>query len=111
MLEPMQSNLVAFGNVARILGHESRRRGLRMPAFRSPPRAPGVVRAIRRWPDGGATVIVRIRGRPLGLVVADMVEGVLVANHVDGPRLVALRRDLIDAVLDGASSAEASDAA
>lgn len=107
----MQSNLAAFGNVARLLGHEARRRGLRMPAFRSPPRAPGVVRAIRRWPDGGAVVLVRVRGRSLDAMVGDMIEGVLVANEITGPPRAALRADLHASLVDVLSPDDASDAA
>jgi hypothetical protein len=55
-----------------------------MPAFRSPPRLEGVARSLRRRPDGHATIAVVVRGRPWAAVLADMVEGVIVANHLHG---------------------------
>ena len=39
---------------------------------------------MRRRSDGGATIAVVVRGRPWAAVVADMVEGVLVANGLKG---------------------------
>lgn len=70
-----------FAAAARAISDEARRAGLEVPGFRSPPRLP-VDRALRRRP-GGATpsVVVRLHGRPMEIVVADMVEGVLVANN------------------------------
>ena len=70
-----------FADVARRLGAAAHANGLAVPAFRCPPRTPGVARTIRRYP-GGTVVSVRLRDRPFTAVVADMVEGVLVANHV-----------------------------
>jgi hypothetical protein len=40
-----------------------------------------VARTIRRYP-AGAVVAVRLRGRAFDEVVADMVDGVLVANRI-----------------------------
>lgn len=74
---------VRFADTARRLGAEARTRGLTVPAFRSPPRAPGVVRSVRRYP-GGAVVSVALRERPFPEVAADMVEGVVVVNRLDG---------------------------
>jgi len=56
--------------------------GLIAPGFRSPPRLPETDRTIRRarW---GAVVAVRLRGRPIEAVVADMIEGILVANALE----------------------------
>ncbi len=71
---------VRFATAARRLGAEARRRGLAVPGFRSPPRLAGVDRSIRRRPDGAAVVAVRVHGRSIEAVVADMVEGVLAAN-------------------------------
>src|SRR5438477_4888256 len=66
---------VLFSTAARLLADEARRRGLVVPSFRCPPRSDGVVRSIRRLPDGRAVVAVRVRGRSHADVVADMVEG------------------------------------
>jgi hypothetical protein len=73
-----------FAAAARALGLEARRRGLDVPGFRSPPRLPGVERSLRRRADGGATVSVGLRDRPWAAVLADMVEGVVAANRLEG---------------------------
>ncbi|MEM9653698.1 MAG: hypothetical protein AAGA65_16520 [Actinomycetota bacterium] len=72
---------VRFAQVARQLGIQAKRDGLKSPAFRSPPRVSGVTRSIRRRADGSATVSVRLRGRPAVAVVADMIDGVMAANE------------------------------
>jgi hypothetical protein len=56
-----------------------------VPAFRCPPRVAGAQRTIRRYPSG-VLVSVQLRGRPFEQVAADMVEGVLVANSLEGDR-------------------------
>ena len=89
---------VRFAAAARRLADEARRRGLVVPAFRSPPRLPGVHRSIRRRPDGAAVVAVRVHGRSLEAVVTDMVEGVLAANR-RSPRGSEHRQALLVAVL------------
>ena len=88
-----------FTESARRLGAASRAAGLRVPAFRCPPRVAGAVRTIRRYP-GGTVISVSLRGRPFEQVVADMVEGVLLANRVEPPRAGALRAVLRDAIAD-----------
>ncbi len=80
----MESPVVRFAEAVRALGMEARRNRLRMPGFRSPPRLDGVDRSVRRRADGGATIAVVVRGRPWAAVVADMVEGVIVANGLSG---------------------------
>ena len=86
-----------FAQVARVLGHEARARGLHAPGFRCPPRIVGVDRSIRRSGEH-VTVAVRVKGRPLVAVVADMIEGVVVANHLHPPVADRLRRELWDVV-------------
>lgn len=81
-----------FADVARRLGAATHEAGLAVPAFRCPPRAPGAMRTIRRYP-GGAVVSVRLRDRPFAEVVTDMVDGVVAANRVpesDTARMKAL---------------------
>jgi len=73
-----------FVSVARVLAGEARAEGLRAPVFRSPPRLVGVGRSISRRRDGSCTVSVALRGRPWAAVLADMVEGVVVANRLRG---------------------------
>jgi hypothetical protein len=87
-----------FSAAARRLADEARRRGLVVPGFRSPPRLPGAPRTLRRFRDGAAVVAVQRRGRAPHDVVTDMIEGVVVANHLRGPHADHLRRELNTAV-------------
>jgi hypothetical protein len=91
---------VEFAAAARTLTREARRRGLIGPSYRCPPRLVGVDRSIRRRPDG-AVVSIRLQGRPRGAVVADMIEGVVVANGLRPPAADRVRTELWVA-LDGA---------
>src|SRR5437899_8286576 len=86
-----------FADAARRLGRAAHAAGLAVPAFRCPPRVAGATRTIRRYP-GGTVVSVRLRGRQFEQVVADMVEGVLVANRIDAPAQPALRALLHEAL-------------
>jgi hypothetical protein len=90
---PGWATTVDFASAARTLTHEARRRGLVGPSFRCPPRLVGVDRSIRRHADG-AIVSVRLRGRPFVAVLADMIEGVVVANDLVAPEADRLRADL-----------------
>jgi hypothetical protein len=85
---------VDFAAAARTLTREARRRRLVAPGFRCPPRLVGVDRSIRRRPDGAAVVAVRLRNRPWVAVLADMIEGVVVANRLGPPSSDRLRADL-----------------
>jgi hypothetical protein len=89
----MESTSLRFAEAARCLADTTRPRGLLAPSFRSPPRIPGD-RSIRKRADGGATVAVRYRDRPWPAVLADMVEGVVVANALEGEIAAKLRTDL-----------------
>jgi hypothetical protein len=51
-------------------------------------------RTIRRRANGAPTVAVRLNGRPFAAVVADMVDGVLVANQLSDDDASAWRRRL-----------------
>jgi hypothetical protein len=55
-----------------------------VPNFRSPPRRPDAERTIRRRPDGGTVVAVRLQDRPWPAVLGDLVEGVVVVNGLRG---------------------------
>jgi len=79
-----EASSLRFASAARTLGQVARARGLAVPGFRSPPRVAGVERTVRRRADGGATIAVRLRGRPWVAVLGDMVEGVVVANGLTG---------------------------
>jgi hypothetical protein len=93
----MEATTTEFALTARTLGRELRSRGLVAPGFRCPPRIVGVDRSLRRW-DGGATVSVRVKGRPLMAVVADMIEGSVVANKLVSPLADRLRSELWEAI-------------
>jgi len=62
--------------------------------FKSPPRIVGLSRTIRHRPDGQAIVSVAFRGRPWIAVLADMIDGVLHVNDLDGPAACRARDDL-----------------
>ena len=97
---------VDFAAAARALAREARRRKLVGPGFRCPPRLVGVDRSIRRR-AGGAVVSVRLRGRPWVAVLADMIEGVIVANDLAPPLADRVRAELWIAVgPEAASEAE-----
>ena len=91
------ANTVDFAAAARALTREARRRQLVGPGFRCPPRLVGVDRSIRRRADG-AVVSVRLRGRPWVAVLADMIEGVVVANSLVPPLADRVRAELWTAV-------------
>lgn len=93
MIGDVPITAAAFSTVARRLADEARRRGLAAPGFRSPPRLPDAPRTIRRHGDS-AVVAVRRAGRAADDVIADMVEGVLVANRVSGPEAERWRAEL-----------------
>ena len=98
---------VEFAAAARTLTREARRRGLTGPSYRCPPLLVGVDRSIRRRPDG-AVVSIRLAGRPRGAVIADMIEGVVVANGLRPPAADRVRTELW-AALDGVThSADAA---
>jgi hypothetical protein len=92
-----RSSTVLFANAARRLGAAARAAGLTVPAFRSPPRRSGASRTIRRLP-GGPVVAVVLRDRAFAEVLADMVEGVVIANALQEPAAAQVRRALLDAV-------------
>jgi len=82
-----------FAAAARVLAAAARRAGLAVPGFRTPPRLVGVDRTVRRH-GGGATVSVRVKGRPWAAVLADLVDGVVTANRLDATRANRVRADL-----------------
>ena len=98
---------VEFAAAARTLTREARRRGLVGPSFRCPPRLVGVDRSIRRRSDG-AVVSIRLNGRPRGAIVADMIEGVVVANGLRPPAADRLRTELWTALESAATARSAA---
>jgi hypothetical protein len=89
---------ISFADAARRLAAACRARGLVAPGFRSPPARPGVDRTLRRRPDGGVIVAVRVRGRPLADVLADLVDGVVAVNGLAGDEAESIRNELTAAV-------------
>ena len=90
----MEATSLHFAAAARALGRVAHERGLMVPGFRSPPRLDGVERSVRRRADGAATVSVLLRGRPWVAVLADMIEGVVVVNDLDGAAATRCRTAL-----------------
>ena len=86
-----------FSAAARTIAAAARRAGLRAPSFRTPPRRKGAIRTLRRWPGGGALISVATRNRPVGDVLSDMAEGVLVANGLRGDEARRVRSLLLEA--------------
>jgi hypothetical protein len=107
---PADLPAMRFADAARRLGAAAHAAGLMVPAFRCPPKVAGASRTIRRYP-GGTVVAVRLRGRPFEAALADMVEGVLVANRVPHEEAARVRRLLADAVLTEAVPPEVTVAA
>jgi hypothetical protein len=101
MMVAMEATSVRFAGAVKSLSDVARRQGLAVPAFRSPPRLAGCERTIRWRPDGGATVAVRLKGRLWVQVLADMVEGVVAANGLEGPAADRARTALWGAVEGG----------
>jgi hypothetical protein len=97
-MEP--ANTSRFTAAARALAGAARSLGLVAPGFRSPPRVVGTDRTLRTG-GGRVTVAVRVRGRPWIPVLADMVEGVVAANHLSGPAAARAREALWHAVAPG----------
>ena len=94
-MEP--ATTIDFASAARTLTREARRRGLIAPSYRCPPRLVGLDRSIRRRPDAGAVVAVRVNGRPRAAMLADMIEGVVVTNSLRAPHADRLRSELWEA--------------
>ena len=94
---PMEATTTHFATAARILGREARERGLVVPGYRCPPRVVGADRTLRRF-DGGAIVAVRVKGRPWVAVLADMIEGLVVANRLAPPSADRLRDEMWEAL-------------
>lgn len=88
----------SFVQACRAITGAARRLGLEAPSFRSPPGLAGATRTIRRRPGGPPVVAVRHRGRQPAAVVADLIEGVVVANRLDGGRAMRARSALWEAV-------------
>jgi hypothetical protein len=105
MLGGMGASALHFAAAAKLLSAEARRLGLEPPGFRSPPRLVGVNRSLRRRPGSPATIAVRLGGRPQPAIVADMIEGIVVANGLAGPEADQCRAALWNVIEPRAVSA------
>jgi len=101
----VESQAVQFGEAARSLSGCARSLGLVTPVFKSPPRIVGVSRTIRYRPDGQAVISIQFRNRPWNAVLADMIDGVLHLNELDGPAGSRARDDLWETFSHRASAA------
>lgn len=99
----MDATTLQFAAAARDLATAARLRDLVVPGFRSPPRIPDAHRTIRRR-GAAPSVAVLLRGRPWSAVLADMIEGVVVANGLAGLRADRVRAALWLAVEDPGSA-------
>jgi hypothetical protein len=107
----MEATTLRFAVAARALGAAARDRHLLVPGFRSPPRLAGAERTLRRSPGGVVSVSVRLHERPFAAVVADMVEGIVVANGLQGTEATRVRTALWSAVVADADLADPGDRA
>lgn len=89
----MEATSIRFAQAARAMRTVVLSRGHEMPLFRSPPRLQGVQRSLTRR-AAGSTVAVRLRQRPWPAVLADMIEGVIVVNALQGRAADELRHAL-----------------
>lgn len=101
--ESSTGRCLAFAEAARLLGMAVRGQEMVMPSFRSPPREVGRRRTLARHDDGSVTVSVMVRNRVWEAVLADMIEGVVAANQMDGIDAEVLRDHLWEA-LEGESA-------
>lgn len=101
--ESSTGRCLAFAEAARQLGVAVRGQELVMPSFRSPPREVGRRRTLSRHEDGSVTVSVMVRNRVWEAVLADMIEGIVAANRMDGIDAEVLRDQLWEA-LEGESA-------
>ena len=96
-----------FGTAARSLARAAHLRGLVVPVFASPPSCPVLHRSIRRR-NGSPVVSIRLRDRPRAAVLADMIEGIVVANYLEGARADLVRSALWLAIDGEADEGDAS---
>lgn len=93
-----------FAAAVRLVAAEARALGLEVPGFRSPPRLPGADRSLRRRPGAPPAIAVRLDGRPFDDIIVDLVEGVIVANGLRGPKALEVRDRLVTAASSGSAT-------
>ena len=103
----MQPMSLRFAAASRTLGVLARREGLIAPTFRSPPGRTDALRTIRRTRADRVTIAIALRDRPWTAVLADMIEGVVVANEL-APAAADAWRDGAWAALEDDPRAQAA---
>lgn len=98
----MTTSSIDFADLARSISAAARALKLVAPSFRTPPTHPTAARTIRSNMHGHVTVHVRIAGRSMDDVAADMIDGVIAANRLQGMRATRARLDLAAASVVGA---------
>jgi len=91
------SSTLRFAHAVRTLSESARLQGLEVPIFRTPPGRHGAVRTIRRS-RRGSTVAVRVADRPWSAVLADLVDGIVVVNALEGGPAIRCRTALWQAL-------------
>ncbi len=99
------ASTLSFVLAARVLSRAARARRLHVPSFRSPPRLLGADRSLRRI-GGAAIVAVRVRERPMAAVAADMIDGIIAANRLQGVEADRTRAALWAALNEGEAQPE-----
>ena len=89
---------VRFSMFARAITDAGKRLGLIVPSFRSPPHDGDLDRTLRRH-SSGSIVAIRVKDRPFGAVIADLVEGVIVCNRLTEREAGDVRNVLWDAAI------------
>ena len=82
-----------FGAAARSLARAAHLRDLVVPVFASTPSRRDLHRSIRRR-NGSPVVSIRLGDRPRGAVLADMIEGIVVANYLEDSKADLVRSTL-----------------
>lgn len=88
---------IEFGKLARALCAIAHRLDLRTPVFTTPPRVSGTRRSIRRRVNSDV-IAVKLKGRPLGAVAADLIDGMVLANVDQVADTDLLRDQLYNAI-------------
>lgn len=84
---------IRFAHAVRTLSEAARLQGLEVPMFRSPPRTQGAVRTVRRT-RRGVTIAVTVADRPWTAVLADLVDGLVLVNRLEGGAAIRVRTAL-----------------
>lgn len=94
-----------FSSTCRALAAAARAAGLVAPSFRSPPGVDGATRTLRRRGPTSSVLAVAIHGRPTEVVLADLVEGIVIANRLTGKDSLQARTVLWEAIADQRAAA------